>query len=227
MTFKKTSIRLNLHKFSLQIFLLFFFIMPPTVKLGKKFERNFGEESWKIVENFIKEFGLKRRKSELNINSWRFNLAVGKKKLPVEIVSKYESLEPEVPIYIMRFVQTYKEDDSIGTLEITFYPEYPEISNIHRNEDWELKGSVVLDLAIEIVKWFGFKEASLTDVSHVDCAEGEEYYSLALFQMFKEGKTWYEKKGFKFTPHKSTISDKKYEKIKRHALSTTIKEIFR
>lgn len=118
---------------------------------------------------------------------------IGKYKVEIEEDERYPNLyiwNPESPCIMIAI----DKHDKIGILNRLIYnPKCTISGNMKRGEDTKK----MIQFAFEMVKKYGVEKIQLMDKSTVECNGVEA--DLALYNLFKYGKTWYERT-FNFYP---------------------------
>jgi hypothetical protein len=109
---------------------------------------------------------------------------------------------PQKAIYKLSIAYTQTTNMHYPTLNMSVgddddTPESGHIDYVHRNDEHDLSGTFIVDLAIAFMKFLAVKEVTLTDAARANDGSNKCAFPLAPYLLLKKKTTFYGKWGFK------------------------------
>jgi hypothetical protein len=109
-------------------------------------------------------------------------------------------------VYALSIAYTQTHKMNFPTLNMTIgddsdSPESAYIDYVNRNDEHDLSGTFIVELAITFLTYLGVKEVSLQDAASIDDESNRCRFQLAPYLLLKKNTTFYGKWGFKPLSH--------------------------
>lgn len=169
-----------------------------TFKLSKANSLFTEDDIFKNLDKLLSKYGM------------NFKIEYDGKIVPIIVKKRVDDKEA-----VYRVSIAYPQTSSMiyPTLSISFGtdddPSIADINFVHKNGDYGLSGTYIVNLAVRFLKLLGVKLITLTDAASIYDKQAKCHLQLTPYLLLKKSTTFYGKFGFK--PYNSNIYNTSYE----------------